>query len=418
MQKIILILCLISGSVQAQDVQGFFNLAKEAYQKKDYNAYYLNLKEANRLHPYHQGILYRLGAAAALTEKSEEAFSYLKKAIAIDANFELNENADLASLKDKKEFGELLALKKEGLSPIINSDTAFVIKDRVLHTEGIEYYPATKTFYLGSIHKRKVIGVNEKGQVSDFTPSDIPELTSVFGLKVDAKRNILWVCSSPIEEMENYDSTKRSGIFKFDLKSKKLISQYKLPGGQRDGIFGDLILNKNGEVFVSDSKNNIIWKVNEKTNAMENFFSSADFWNVNGLAFSSDEKFLFISDYVKGPFRLTMSTKELKPLTNTTDASLKGIDGLYFYKNHLLAIQNGVSPARVTEYWLDKEMSSVTGLKIIDRAHPAFNEPTLGVLVGSSFYYIANSQWSGYINGVQKPFDQLQDIVILKSSLK
>jgi hypothetical protein len=418
MRKTILILCLITGSIQAQDVQGYFNLAKEAYQKKDYEGYYSNLKEANRLHPYHQGILYRLGAAAALTGKSDEAFSYLKKALAIDASFQLSGNADFTSIKDTREFTELLTLKKEWLSPIVNSDTAFTIKDRALHTEGIEYHPASKTFYIGSIHKRKVISVNEKGDVSDFTSSGKNELTSVFGLKVDSKRNILWVCSSPMEEMENYDTTKRSGVFKFDIKSKKLISQYTLPAGQHDGTFGDLILNKKGEVFVSDSKNNIIWKVNEKTNTLENFFSSPDFWNINGVAFSPDEKFLFISDYIKGLFRVTLSTKDLLQLGNLTSASLKGIDGLYFYKDHLLAIQNGVSPARVTEYFLDKGLTSVTSLKIIDRAHPAFNEPTLGVLVDSTLYYIGNSQWSGYVKGVQKPFDQLQDIVILKSSLK
>jgi hypothetical protein len=83
-----------------------------------------------------------------------------------------------------------------------------------------------------------------------------------------------------------------------------------------------------------------------------------------------------------------------------------------------VAIQNGVAPARVTRYLLNKEMTSITGMNYIDRAHPAFNEPTLGVLAGSSFYYIANSQWGGYMKGKQKPFDQLQDIVILKTTLK
>jgi sugar lactone lactonase YvrE len=418
MQKIVFILVLAWSALPAQDAQRFYTLAKEAYQKKDYESYYTNLKEANRLHPYHQVILYRLGAAAALTGKPDEAFSCLRKALAIDASFQISENSDLNSLKDKPQYEDLLTLKKQLSSPIINSDTAFVIKDRTLHTEGIEYHPATKTFYIGSIHKRKVITINQKGEVADFTLPDFKEMTSVFGLKIDSKRNILWVCSSPMEEMENYDSTKKSTVFMFDLKTRKLLNQYRMPAKEKDGTFGDLLLNKNGEVFVSDSKQNIIWKVNEKTNELESFFTSLDFWNIQGLTFSPDEKILFISDYIKGLFRLTLATRELVPMNNSTEVSLKGIDGLYYYKNSLVAMQNGVVPARATEYALNKDMTSITQANYIDRAHPAFNEPTLGVLVGSSLYYIANSQWSGYVKGQQKPFDQLQDIVILKSSLK
>jgi hypothetical protein len=221
-----------------------------------------------------------------------------------------------------------------------------------------------------------------------------------------------------MEEMQNYDSTKKSAVFKFDLITKRLLKKYTMPIAQPDGTFGDLILNKAQEVFISDSKNNIIWKVNEKTNGLETFFTSPNFWNIQGIAFSPDEKYLFIADYIKGLFRLTIANLELVQLTNTTNASLKGIDGLYYYRGNLVAIQNGVVPARVTRYSLNKEMTSITQLNYIDRAHPAFNEPTLGVLVGSSFYYIANSQWGSYEKGKQKPFNQLQDIVILKAALK
>jgi len=313
---------------------------------------------------------------------------------------------------------KLVALQKDWQSPVIHSATAFVLKDRSLHTEGIEYDPEHKTFYLGSIHKRKIIKVSPDGTATDFCPSAINGMASIFGIKVDVKRNILWACSSPMEEMENYDSTMRSAVFKFELSSGKLISKYEVPLSSKGSVFGDLIINKSGQVFISDSRINNIVTVNEKTNKLEPFYSSPEFWNVQGMAFSSDEKFLFIADYVKGILRLNIKTKELVEITSAVGVSLKGIDGLYFYNNSLIAVQNGVAPLRSTQYFLNKDLSEITKFEIIDRKHPNFNEPTLGVIDGKTFYYIANSQWEGYDDKHRiKPDDQLQDIVVLKSKL-
>jgi len=415
---LILLACAMIASAQDKQFYNYYTLAKEAYQKKDYEANYTNLKEAYRLHPYHQIIQYRLGIAAALTNRAEEAIVYLKKSILTDASLKLKDNDDLASIKNNKEFQNLLLLQEKIAKPIIQSDTAFVLKDRTLHTEGIEYDPANKIFYLGSIHKRKVIKINEKGEVSDFCTSAFEGMTSVFGLKADTKKNILWVCSSPMTEMDNYDSTLRSAVFKFDLKTGKLIKKYFLEKGTGEGTFGDLILAQKGEVIVSDSRTNTFYKVNEITEQLESIFTSKEFWNIQGMAFSPDEKYFFVSDYIKGLFRVNPVTKEIVQLENLTESSLKGIDGLYFYKNGLITIQNGVTPFRVTHYSLNKEFTAVTQFDIIDRAHPAFGEPTLGVLVDQSLYYIANSQWGGYEDGKQKSPELLQDIVVLKAKLK
>jgi len=145
---------------------------------------------------------------------------------------------------------------------------------------------------------------------------------------------------------------------------------------------------------------------------------------IGRMAFSPDDKYLFIADYVKGIYRLNTKTRELMEVQNhaeisTGAVSLKGIDGIYFYNNSLIAIQNGVNPLRCTQYYLNKGLDEIVGFEIIDRNHPSFGEPTLGVIDGKDFYYIANSQWGGYTDDHKiKPDDQLRDIVILKYSLK
>jgi len=296
---------------------------------------------------------------------------------------------------------------------------AFTLADRSLHTEGIEYDSTTKTFYLGSIHKRKIVKINPDGRVADFCPPAFEGMTSIFGIKADTKKNLLWACASPMEEMENYDSTARSAVFKFELSSGKLLHKYPMLLSKNSCVFGDLILAKSGQVLISDSKNNDIYTINEKTNQIEPYYTSPDFWNIQGIAFSQDEKYLFIADYVKGVYRLNVKARELTEIKNNLDVSLKGVDGIYFYKNSLVAVQNGVNPLRATRYFLNKDLNEIVSFEIIDRKHPSFGEPTLGVINGKTFYYIANSQWGGYDDNHHiKPDDQLKDIEVLKYTLK
>ena len=409
----------VALSSTAQNLQQYYSEAMAAYKAKDYPQFYEKIKEANKLHPYHQGVLYQLGIASALTGKKSEAIQNLKKAILINSEFKLEGIADFNSIKGTPEFKKILALQKEWQTAVVNSKTAFTLKDRSLHAEGIEYDPANKIFYLGSIHKQKIIKLTTDGKVSDFCPSAFEGMTSIFGIKVDSKRNLLWACASPMEEMENYDSTARSSVFQFELSSGKLLHKYSMLLNKNNCVFGDLILSKSEKVFISDSKNNDINTINEKTNQIEPYYSSPEFWNIQGMAFSTDEKYLFIADYVKGVYRITIKTKELIEINTKVDVSLKGIDGIYFYNNSLIAIQNGVNPLRCMRYFLNTELNAITGFEIIDRKHPSFGEPTLGVIDGNDFYYIANSQWGGYDNNHHiKPDDQLQDIIILKYLLK
>lgn len=417
---LILLLSIVSRFAvgQNKDLQYYYNEAKAAYKAKAYPKFYEMIQEANRLHPYHQGILYQLGMAAALTGHKEEALTQLKKAILIDASFKLEGLADFNAIKDTPGFRALLELQKDYLKPIVHSDTAFVLHDRSLHTEGIDYNASQDLFYLGSIHKRKIIKVTRQGVATDFCREEFDGMTSIFGLKADSKRNVLWACSSPIAEMQHFDSASRSAVFKFNLASGKLLEKFQRPAWDKDGVFGDLVINANGEAFVSDSQTNTIFKVNEKTHQLEPYFTSPDFWNIQGLAFSDHQTYLFIADYVKGVFRLDTKSKILTEIKCDLDVSLKGIDGLNYYQEGLIAVQNGVSPARVVRYFLNSSQSQITRFETLDRKHPAFNEPTMGVLVGNTYYYIANSQWGGYGADHQiRPDDQLQDIVILKSKL-
>ena len=419
MKKLTLLLLFITLAAPAQekDLNFYLAEARKFSSAKDYVQAYAMMAEAHKLHPYHQGILYQLGILGALTNRPEESVANLRKAIYINAGYKLADQPDLGVLKDRADFHELLRLQQQLQTPIVHSDTAFVLRDRSLHIESVTLDPASGSFYLGSVHKRKIVSVDKSGQTKDFTTSGQDGLTAVLGVRVAPKGKSLWACSSPMQEMQEYDSTAKSVVSQYELKTGHLLRQYH-PTEKSGHVFGDLILNSKGEVFVSDSKNNVIFKINEKAGTMNVFFSSEEFWNLQGLAFSPDDRYLFISDYIKGPFRLDTQTKELIKIKSNIDASLKGIDGLSYYQGSLIALQNGTFPLRATRYTLNDTFDTITGSNIIDQAHPAMNEPTIGTVDKNVFYYVATSQWGGYDDKHHiKDSAQLQDIVILKYKL-
>jgi len=101
MKTILLAACLfIAYASHAQELQKYYSEAMAAYKAKDYPQFYEKIKEANKIHPYHQGVLYQLGIAATLTGKKSEAIQNLKKAILINTDFKLEGIADFNSIKD------------------------------------------------------------------------------------------------------------------------------------------------------------------------------------------------------------------------------------------------------------------------------------------------------------------------------
>jgi sugar lactone lactonase YvrE len=421
MNKVLFSFILLTNTVcclaQSNSPQFYFNAAREAQQAGDNKKFYEMIMEAYKLRPFHQGILYQAGVAAALNNKTDESIGYLTEATRINADFDLN-IPELKSLEGATQFKKLKQAQAESKIPVIHSDTAFLVKDKTLHAECIAKGESKDIFYFGSIHKRKIIRTDARGNITNFTEEGQDGLTSVFGIKVNPTKKLLWACSSPMPEMKFSDSTETSSVFKYDVNTRKLIAKYS-PKEKKEYIFGDLTLDPTGKPFISDSKNNIIFTVNEEKGELQEFFTSDEFYNLQGLTFSTDGKYLFIADYIKGLFRLDTKDKQLVLIKSDLPIALKSVDGLSYYNNSLITIQNLIQPMRVTQLLLNNTQDAYTGYKIIDRAHPAFNEPTIGCVIENTFFYVANSQWSGYDDKRKiKPAEQLQDVVVLKSDLK
>jgi sugar lactone lactonase YvrE len=414
-QKLLICLCL-PAFAWAQNVQKLSQEAKKAYESKDYPRFVEIYQQLDTLRPMHPTVLYNLAAGYTLNQQNQKAIKTLEKLILINATTAMRQDSDFVKLWEEADFQKVIKQVEEIKKPVQNSQEAFRIKQNDLHIESVGYDSKTKQFYCGSVHKRQIIQVDASGKVTNFTEG-LANIWAVLGLQVDSKRRILWAVSSATPEMEGYDASleNKSKVLKFDLNSRKLLAEYTLDD-QNPHFFGDLILHPDGTVYVSDSGFPAIYQIKPKEQKLT-LFHQTSLRSLQGLALNKQGTKMFIADYPSGIHVLDLPTKKIYSLPLPAQVSAKGTDGLYFWNNTLIAIQNGVEPKRVVQFTLDKAQTSATSYKVIEANNPLFNEPTLGVLVQGILYYVANSSWGAYKKGVLIT-DDLGDIVILKTALK
>ncbi|HRH43907.1 MAG TPA: hypothetical protein PKY82_19910 [Pyrinomonadaceae bacterium] len=403
-----------------KDSRAYERLAIKAYHAKDFPAFLENMKQADSLNPNHPRITYNLAIAYNLNGKTSEAITSLTKLAAMKLVYPIEKDDDFASLKTTADFQNLVKTFEANAKPTNQAQTAFNVHEKGLVAESVAYDAKTKNFYLASVAGRKILKVGADGKTTIFADKSLG-LWSVFGIKIDSKRQILWAASSAHKQMPDLKAEENgmTGIFKFDLKSGKLIKKYSVSNQPKAHWLGDLSIAPNGDVYATDSINPMIFIIRRAKDEIEPFLESANFVSPQGLDFTPNGKYMLMADYSKGIFKINLATKEVTKIIPAENSTMLGIDGLYFRQNSLIATQNGVNPQRVIRFVLSKDLNRVERFEILEANNPLFDEVTLGVLSGDQFYFIANSQWNLLGDGGKFAApEKLTDVNILKIKLK
>ncbi len=379
------------------DFRPLMREARNAYQKPDYAAYLRWVQQADAVEPGHPMILHNLAGAYALNGKAPEALATLARLRAMQVDLGVAQDTDFDRLKAEPGFTKLLEELKALQRPLGSSALAFHLEDPALLIEGIAFDPKTGRFLLGSVHQRKVVAVDPKTLAAkDLVREAQDRLGGVLGLEVDAKRRRLWVCSSTVPQMRGFspEEPARTAVYVFDLDSGKTLQQVTLPGGGRHA-FNDLVLTKAGGAFVADSQSGGVYAVSPK-GVMSVLVPDGTFASPGGLALTPDEKRLIVAAWGRGLHVVDVATRAVRPLPAPADTTLYGLDTLRLHNGALLATQNGVKPDRVLRLTVDEGLTAISKVEVLERAHPLFHEPTLGVIANGAFYFVANSQWDRF----------------------
>ena len=414
--------------VSAQDSEKIaeaFRKANKAFEKEDYKAGAESLMTAYLINPEDDLIMNLIAEANVMVGDRSASLRWLRRLLTVSpCFFHLPENT--ASVLNSKEYRELAQAAKTKETRMHGSKIAFMLSETDLIPEGIAYDPLDKAFFLSSLHKRKIVRVRLRTRqrppiVEDFTSQGQDGLYSTLGMNVDAERRVLWVCSSAESFMKGYSESDagKAALFKYDLNTRRLIRKYELGPNPRH-LLNDVALNAEGDVFVTDTATGEIFTVRHAKDELEIFIPAGRFESPNGIAISNDGRKLFISDLPFGVYVVDLKTKQSERLPQSVGISPSGSDGLYFYDNSLIGIINIVSErnGRVARFYLDGAAKAVTHAAVLDCNHPLYQWPTTGVVVGHSFFYIANSQF-GTFNSEQQTFPQkyLRKVAVMRLKL-
>ena len=146
------------------------------------------------------------------------------------------------------------------------------------------------------------------------------------------------------------------------------------------------------------------------------FVAPGTFASPQGMVWHDDGKWLYVADYSLGMLRVNMQSRTTEWLPPPRDTCLLGLDALTRFGNKLIATQNGIKPQRVVEIALNSQ-GQVESVTPLEANHPRHHEPTLGVVVGNDYYYVANSQWDLFERGKAPPLDRLSAPLILRLPL-
>lgn len=373
---------------------------REASKAKDYASMErLLLQMDSELHG-RADTTYNLACTYALAGKKAQALSAFERfasmgAVAPDAT----KDPDLSSLADEPRFKSSLQRIEQNRRSVTNSRVWHTFIDPGLLTEDITYDRRSRSFFVSSMLKKKIIRIDPRGRATDFADFSRNPGMPPIALRADSARNLLWVAAAVTPDFSWAPKERwgKTALFKLDLRTGRIMQRIAPPDNELRTL-ADLDLAPNGDLIVSDSHGGALYRLPLGKSSFDRI-DRGEFISPQGPAITHDSRFAFVADYARGIARIDLTSGELLWLKHADDIALAGTDGLALTTGRtgsyrLLAVQNGANPTRVVSLSLNSDGDTVEELQVLEANYDGLGDPTHGVLVGHDFYFLANSGWT------------------------
>jgi hypothetical protein len=369
--------------------------AAQALNAKEHAEYLRLSREVARLARDHPGGIYAVAQAFALTGQRDSAIAWLSRLADIGATHDVRADSAFPSLSAMPDFGSVAARLEQNAAPVTRGRVAFTVPDADLLPEALAWDPARRRWLVGSQPRRTILARSEDGTWSDVVAD--PRMLRVLGIHADTARHRLWFATwQPAHPQPDSNPDRRRArgrLFSADLRTGAILRAYDAPDTSRQHLLNDLAVVPDGSVYVTDNRANVIYHVRPGADSLETFAEPdpSRFTAPNGIAVSGDGQSLYVA-FLEGIARLDLATRRMEYLPTPRDVSTAGIDGLYWYRGDLVAVQNPARLRRVVRFRLDDAGNAVVGADVLERGDAMLGIPTTGTVVGDRFYYVANSQ--------------------------
>lgn len=331
--------------------------------------------------PDRAAALYLLAALKQHLGETREALQNLKDCLALKEGFDPSGSPSLGALRGTKEFDDLVAVVHRDFPVVSHAKLALASEEKDLIPEGLAYDSRQNLFFLSSMHQRKIVVIGPDGKGADFVPAGFAHILPVLGIRPDPNDGTVWASSWD----ENGD---RSELLHFDTTGK-LLGRYSLNDAAKHG-FNDLVVAKDGDIFLTDSVSNQVYHFSPQNKLFAPLALSRELSGPNGIALDNDGHQLFIADDF-GMVRFDIAANSSSEVNPGPHNTLAGIDGLYYRKGTLIAVQNGIGQPRIVAFRLNRDNISVTQTTVLENRTAFTKLPTTGALRDNDFYFITNS---------------------------
>jgi hypothetical protein len=339
-------------------------------------------------------IMNEMARTWASARQYPETMQWLSRIADLGVGLDPSRDPLYKDLHGTREFEEVLRRTRAATGPVSTSREAFRITEADLVPESSAYDPEGRHFYFGSMRKGVILRCDSAGRCSRFAEG----LGSVLGVKAAA--GLLWVVSNHGDD---------SALVAMSLRSGRVEGRYTVPGQGHQ--LNDIALTANGDVFATDTPAGMVWSLKKGGNQLEPFLPDRKFQFANGIAVAPGGTLLFVSNFPDGITVVDLRTGDSQPLMHRPGTCLALVDGLYFYRQSLVAIQNASMAPRVVRFFLSADLRRIERMEVLERGNRLFEGITGGTIAGNEFYFPANIQ-------DEKPQGSKFDpIVVLKSPL-
>ena len=335
--------------------------------------------------------------------------------------YDLADNPSFSKVAGTKVWTSIVENLRAALKPFGEGKVAFSLPKGDYMFESLAFDPKRKQFLAGSVREGKIYLVGKDGALKDFiAPGADNGLWSVYAMAADPADDALYVASTSSVYFKGFkqEDFGKAGVFKFRLSSGKLLNKYLLAPDSQPRTLSSIAIGPGGQVFAADGIRNVIYRLDG--GALKPMVENPRLTSIRGLAVSGDGKRLYFADYTLGVFGVELAAGKGFDLDYAPDKLvLGGVDGVYWYDDALVVIENGMSPKRVIRLKLDKEGHKIESAMPLDVANAAFALPTYGTVDGDALYFIANSQKNAYDTyGVVKDAAKFEEVRVFRSDLR
>jgi hypothetical protein len=378
------------------DVFCHARLADRAARAGDYVQSLAHTRAIGAVAPSHPGVAFAMARAFASARTPDSAVAWLARLGRLGDTRDPDADSTFTALRTRRDYVDARNRLLANRLPILDGKLAFDLDDPDFIPEAIAYDSTRQRFLAGSLSQRRIAAVTPNGATSAFVPTS-DGMLRVVGIHIDAPRGRLWFASWAPDPAARSDSTEPPSLtrlFLADPATGRIIRSWVPDGGRPGHLLNDFVVMSDGSLFITDTERGSIHRLRSPADTIELFVQPdpVRFSTANGITSAPDGRSLYVA-FLEGIARIDVGTREVRLLAAPDTVSTASIDGLYWYRGNLIGVQGIPTLSRVVRYALSPDGGRVVSGAVLERGQPVVLQPTTGVIVGSRFYYIANSQY-------------------------